>query len=224
MKIDKEGYEYAKDLHLRGVISNHQMRTADYWHHKKPLRLNILAAFGLGKSTFVEAIANYANIKSFPEDFDNWYLKNNGDKAKAQHHFFNGYLKHYKESLALNESCVMDASYYPGICYMRYFFKEGMVPEIDYKTYEERFYLFNDILKTDEHYKSVVLYLPPEEVLRRIKKRNRDFERNTSLDFVIKLTNEFVDLAKEKNFEIIDVTDVEKGEIPDRIKEILEDV
>jgi len=201
----------------------------------KPLRINIIGCMGVGKSTICKLIAERTGIMIIEEQFENnpyWkevYATGKADCLKMQIDFMNQYMENFM-LLQDNKdmSIVMDNQFLAGLPFVLSQYKSGMISDVDKMVYEKRFKLlvgmFSSVLKTTHHF---ILIDDPESIVNKIKSRNRNAERNISIEFIKDLLHYFVYLKDwcyssfGINITLVNVKDLPKTAIPSKITEII---
>jgi deoxyadenosine/deoxycytidine kinase len=137
----------------------------------------------LGWDPFFEPVANNPYLSDFYADMSTWSFH-------SQTYFLSNRLKVYKELLDCPNSVILDRSLYEDAeIFARNLFLQGFMSQRDYETYETIYQTLLYFLPTPD----LVVYLRASvETLRgRIRSRNRDYEKNISIEYLQQLNDSY---------------------------------
>ena len=137
----------------------------------------------LGWDPFFEPVANNPYLSDFYADMRTWSFH-------SQTYFLSNRLKVYKELLDCPNSVILDRSLYEDAeIFARNLFLQGFMSQRDYETYETIYQTLLYFLPTPD----LVVYLRAsvETLLGRIRSRNRDYEKNISIEYLQQLNDSY---------------------------------
>lgn len=164
------------------------------------VHLVVSGGIGVGKTTFCKNISENFNIKPFFEPVENNEYLNlfYEDKYKYSfpmqiyllNHRFQQHQKIMNTTFSIQDRCIYEDTIFAKMLY------EGVFMEkLDYETYKHLFSNMSSFLKQPD----LIIYLDvkPEIALRRIKNRNRDCEKNITLEYITSLHKGYENWIKD---------------------------
>jgi deoxyadenosine/deoxycytidine kinase len=171
--------------------------------------IGIAGNIGVGKTTFTKNLAKkYGWLEYYESVIDNpylddFYINMNRWSFNLQVYF----LQHRFESQIKisndNQGVIQDRTIYEDVeIFANNLHMMGNMSDRDWKTYNNLFKNMVQFLKKPD----LIIYLKAstDTILSRIKKRNRDFEKNINPEYIYQLNRSYNNWAKnEKNLNII---------------------
>lgn len=149
---------------------------------------------GVGKSTLMDILVKERDLIPFEEPvmnnpiLDKFYYDRKRYSFSLQVFFLNERFKHIKKASSIS-GAVLDRSIYGDLIFAKMLKDGGDMTEEEFNIYLD---LFHNMI---EHCKPpklmVYLEVSPEEAIRRITKRGRDFELATEMEYWVNLNNEY---------------------------------
>jgi len=149
---------------------------------------------GVGKSTLMDILVNERGLIPFEEPvmnnpiLDKFYYDRKRYSFSLQVFFLNERFKHIKKASSITDA-VLDRSIYGDLIFAKMLKDGGDMTEEEFLIYLD---LFHNMI---EHCKPpklmVYLEVSPEEAMRRIAKRGRDYELATEQEYWINLNKEY---------------------------------
>ena len=191
--------------------------------------IGIEGNIGVGKTTFVNILMNnYNNSCIVTEPVDMWLEikdKNNNnlldifykDKKRWSYTFQNiayvtrmmkieDKIKDNYKYLFLDRTINTDKNVFEKMLY-----DDGYINELEHNAYNLWYDFYNNYVnKQKDNNKTIYLRAEPEVCLERIKKRNREEEKNITIDYLEKLNKYHDDWLNKKNDENILIIDCNK--------------
>ena len=156
--------------------------------------ITIDGVVGVGKSTLMDMMVNELGYTPFEEPvvnnpiLDKFYYDRKRYSFPLQIFFLNARFKHIKKESQISKS-VLDRSIYGDVIFAKMLKDSEEMSEEEFNIYQE---LFNNML---QHCKppALMIYLEvsPEEAVRRITKRGRDYELATEISYWERLNKEY---------------------------------
>jgi len=147
---------------------------------------------GVGKSTLVEKICQHMDWEPFYEPvtenpyLSDFYANMNVWSFHSQIFFLTHRLRIHQELIHFNGSVIQDRSIYEDAeIFARNLFLQGKMSQRDYQTYYSLYQTLADFLPPPD----LVIYLRASEktLLKRIKIRNRDYEKTIESEYLSQL-------------------------------------
>lgn len=160
--------------------------------------VTIAGNIGSGKSSLTKLIASKFNwVPYFESVTDNPYLKDFYDYMQRwsfnlQIYFLAHRFKIHKEITNLGKSVIQDRSIYEDVeIFARNLYNLGRMSERDYNTYSALFREMTSYLKSPD----LLIYLKAdiETLIKQIKIRGRDFEKNIEISYLEELNASYDD-------------------------------
>lgn len=132
---------------------------------------------------FFEPVANNPYLSDFYADMRTWSFH-------SQTYFLSNRLKVYKELLDCPNSVVLDRSLYEDAeIFARNLYLQGFMSQRDYETYETIYKTMLHFLPTPD----LVVYLRAsvDTLIERIRHRDRDYEKNISVEYLQQLNDAY---------------------------------
>lgn len=155
---------------------------------------------GVGKSTLMDILVKERNLTPFEEPvmnnpiLDKFYYDRKRYSFSLQVFFLNERFRHIKTASSVR-GAVLDRSIYGDLIFAKMLKDGGDMTEEEFNIYLD---LFHNMI---EHCKPpklmVYLEVSPEEAIRRITKRGRDFELATEMEYWVNLNNEYTEYFKQ---------------------------
>ncbi len=142
-----------------------------------------LLSHRLDWAPFFEPVANNPYLPDFYADMRTWSFH-------SQTYFLSNRLKVYKELLNCPNSVILDRSLYEDAeIFARNLYLQGYMSQRDYETYETIYQTLLYFLPTPD----LVVYLKAsvDTLLKRIRHRNRDYEKNISSEYLQQLNDSY---------------------------------
>lgn len=167
--------------------------------------ITIDGVVGVGKSTLMEIFTKEKGYVAFEEPvvnnpiLDKFYYDRERYSFPLQIFFLNERFKHIKKA-SEQEKAVLDRSIYGDLIFAKMLKDNGEMSEDEFNIYLD---LFHNMI---EHCKApaLMIYLEasPEEAMRRIAKRGRDYEQSDVVEpeYWIRLNNEYREYFAQYNF------------------------
>jgi len=149
---------------------------------------------GVGKSTLVEKICQHMDWEPFYEPvtenpyLSDFYANMNAWSFHSQIFFLTHRLRIHQELIHFNGSVIQDRSIYEDAeIFARNLFLQGKMSQRDYLTYYSLYQTLADFLPPPD----LVIYLRASEktLLKRIKIRNRDYEKTIESEYLSQLNS-----------------------------------
>ena len=171
--------------------------------------VGIAGNIGVGKTTFTKNLAEKYNWLEYYESvidnpyLDDFYINMNRWSFNLQVYF----LQHRFESQIKisndNQGVIQDRTIYEDVeIFAKNLHMMGNMSNRDWKTYNNLFNNMVQFLKKPD----LIIYLKAstDTILSRIRKRNRDFEKNINPEYIYQLNKSYNNWAKnEKNLNIV---------------------
>jgi len=160
--------------------------------------ITIAGNIGSGKSSLTKLIASKFNwVPYFESVTDNPYLKDFYSDMQRwsfnlQIYFLAHRFKIHKEITSLGKSVIQDRSIYEDVeIFARNLYNLGRMSERDYNTYSALFREMTSYLKTPD----LLIYLKADikTLIKQIKIRGRDFEKNIEISYLEELNASYDD-------------------------------
>lgn len=178
--------------------------------------ISVIGMMGVGKSTVLDLISKTGNkrIKLFYEplpETDNFILEYfYSDPRKwaftMQSLMLGLHLDIQRRALELSRSgyiSVMDSSMYCGKAYVDTHYQDGIMNNIEYKAYNKLYSIYSLVIEKPD----IVFMLDTsfENIVSRIRERNRSCESNVNLSYLKNLHDNYKKLVRnmEKEFNVI---------------------
>lgn len=167
--------------------------------------ITIDGVVGVGKTTLMKIFTEELGYKAFEEPvinnpiLDKFYYNRERYSFPLQIFFLNERFKHIKKASEQNK-VVLDRSIYGDLIFAKLLRDNGEMSEVEFDIYLD---LFNNMI---EHCKApaLMIYLEasPEEAMRRIALRGRDYEQSDVVEpeYWIRLNREYEQYFKQYNF------------------------
>lgn len=161
----------------------------------------ISGIIGVGKSTLTEKLSKEMNYVEYKEPVKtNEYLSKfyeNMEKYcfQMQIYLLNHRFKQHQQIVWSNKNSIQDRSIYEDVIFAKMLKDDGVMEELDFKTYVSLFNNMTNFL----HRPDLIIYLDvkPEIALERITKRSRDCEKNIPLEYLENLKMGYEDWLKD---------------------------
>ena len=208
--------------------------------------ITLAGTIGAGKTEWGKVIAKHFEVELLEEKVDgNPFLANYYDEPERysfhlQVFFLNHRFKAIKKAMAHPNSVLDRSIYEDAMIFARLQYENGSMDEAEYETYldlhENMMEELNDLYKQQVLFKKspdlmVMVHGSLEEVIRRIKRRGRDFEQiegNPGLykyyqDLYNMYENEFLKEYNSKGISPVYVIDIDKMDLfnPEDVKTVL---
>lgn len=168
---------------------------------KQNIFISIAGLIGAGKSTLATALGKLMKLPVYYEPVeDNEYLDdfyNNMPKYAFQMQIFllNKRFNQQQQIIWNGVGGISDRSIYEDEIFVRMLNKSKIIEDRDYKTYKE---LSNNMFNFMRRPNVIIyLYVSPEKSLERIKLRNRESEKNITIEYLRSLYAEYEEFIKE---------------------------
>lgn len=149
---------------------------------------------GVGKSTLMDILVKERGLIPFEEPvmnnpiLDKFYYDRKRYSFSLQVFFLNERFKHIKKASSIN-GAVLDRSIYGDLIFAKMLKDGGDMTEEEFHIYLD---LFHNMIEHCMPPKLMVyLEVSPEEAMRRITKRGRDYELATEKEYWVNLNNEY---------------------------------
>lgn len=200
--------------------------------------INILGCMGIGKTTILEeTIRRYhgSYVKERFEDNPYWKAAYAGEEPeflKMQIEFMTQYIKTINDVLSDrdddDEKLILDQFFYtwPFIMTQN---KMGLINDVDKECYLRRWRVLKKAFKDKlVKVKNIILIDKSENIFKKIKERNREAEAGLTFEFINCLNNFFTHPEYLASFvggpTIVNVENLEKGDIPFEIEKLFENL
>ena len=180
--------------HLKGL----NQTKGDVWD-----MITIDGVVGVGKSTLMDIFTKEKGYMPFEEPvvnnpiLDKFYYDRERYSFPLQIFFLNERFKHIKKA-SEQEKAVLDRSIYGDLIFAKMLKDNGEMSEEEFNIYLD---LFHNMI---EHCKApalmIYLEVSPEEAMRRIAKRGRDYEQVVEAEYWINLNNNYREYFSQYNF------------------------
>lgn len=165
------------------------------------VHLVVSGGIGVGKTTFCKNISeNFNNIKPFFEPVENNEYLNLFYEDKYKYSFpMQIYLLNYRfqqhQKIMNTTFSIQDRCIYEDTIFAKMLYEGVFMEKLDYETYKHLFSNMSSFLKQPD----LIIYLDvkPEIALRRIKNRNRDCEKNITLEYITSLHKGYENWIKD---------------------------
>lgn len=165
---------------------------------------NIIAIsgiIGVGKSTLSKQLGEMLNSDVYYEPVEtNEYLEHFYRDMKKysfpmQIYLLNHRFKQHQQMVWSGKNIIQDRSIYEDVIFAKMLREDGLMEELDFKTYCGLFQNMSNFL----HRPDIIIYLDvePEIALERIKKRSRDCESDLPLEYLISLKKGYEDWLED---------------------------
>jgi len=164
----------------------------------KSFFISIAGNIGSGKSSLTSLISKKFGWMAYFESVnDNPYLKDfysdmNRWSFNLQIYFLSHRFRIHKEITNLKKSVIQDRSIYEDVeIFASNLYKLNRMSERDYKTYMDLFREMTSYLKPPD----LLVYLKADidTLVKQIKSRGRDFEKNIEIDYLVELNRSYDD-------------------------------
>ena len=163
---------------------------------------------GVGKTTMAKRLADRVNGTLGLEDTKNPYLPL-FYKDQHQHSFalqidlMKNRMKDILADNAKSATVIHDRSIYEDSIFAKMLFESGKISNLNYTTYRSLFDIVRKLIPTPD----VVVWLraSPEECLRRINKRERDYESGIPIEYMQELQSGYIGYMKQPKLQIVEV-------------------
>lgn len=165
--------------------------------------ITIDGVVGVGKSTLMDIFTKEKGYMPFEEPvvnnpiLDKFYYDRERYSFPLQIFFLNERFKHIKKA-SVQEKAVLDRSIYGDLIFAKMLKDNGEMSEEEFNIYLD---LFHNMI---EHCKApalmIYLEVSPEEAMRRIAKRGRDYEQVVESEYWINLNNNYREYFTEYSF------------------------
>ena len=187
--------------------------------------INIAGVVGVGKSSLCNILSDL-NWKVYYEPvFDNallekFYYNKERWAFALQIYFLNKRFEMYKDSfryISLGKNVIMDRSIVEDRIFAKMLRDQGIMTDEEYAVYVE---LFNNMM---EHVQppDLMLYLRinPENAIKRIKKRGRDYEVNQDVDYWHELNRNYEVFFNEYSWSKLTIIDVDELDFVNKLND-----
>ena len=191
---------------------------------KKQLFVAIAGNIGADKTTLTRLLSEKLGWKAYYEKvIDNPYLSDFYEDMKRwsfhlQIFFLSHRFKSQKEITNWPNSCIQDRSIYEDVeIFAQTIYEDGNMSIVDYENYQELFSIMVSYLRKPD----LIIYLetPVDNLIERILKRGRDYERTIDPAYLRKLNTAYerwIDKAENEGFKVLRINtaskDFEKNE------------
>lgn len=165
--------------------------------------ITIDGVVGVGKSTLMDIFTKDKGYTAFEEPvvnnpiLDKFYYNRERYSFPLQIFFLNERFKHIKRA-SEQDKAVLDRSIYGDLIFAKMLKDNGEMSEVEFNIYLD---LFHNMI---QHCKApalmIYLEVSPEEAMKRIAKRGRDYEQIVEADYWITLNNNYREYFSEYNF------------------------
>jgi len=157
---------------------------------------------GVGKTTLANILVKERGLVLFEEPvttnpiLDKFYADRKRYAFPLQVFFLNERFKHIQRAARM-KNAVLDRSIYGDCIFAKMLYEGGEMTGEEFAIYQE---LFKNMIQFCEPPKLMIyLEVSPEEAVKRITKRGRDYELDTEMDYWIRLNREYRTYFEEYN-------------------------
>tara|TARA_B100000073_G_scaffold347518_1_gene362130 strand:- start:1006 stop:1602 length:597 start_codon:yes stop_codon:yes gene_type:complete len=161
------------------------------------MRIAVEGLIGVGKSTFVSEFADITGVKPLFESVDdNPFLEPFFQDPERWAYTLQSYFlyRRYKDHTT-EGNIILDRSLYGDICFANMLYKDGTLTQSEYDCYITHYQTLEPLLPPIDL--CIILNTSPEVALSRVRKRDRDFETDLSLEYLRNLSSE-IDLIPSR--------------------------
>lgn len=168
----------------------------------KTTMITIDAVVGAGKSTLMNILVNELGMVPFEEPvvnnpiLDKFYYDRARYSFPLQIFFLNERFKHIKKAAQI-DNAVLDRSIYGDLIFAKMLHDNGEMSTEEFNIYLDLFH--NMIIHCKSPRLMVYLEISPEEAMRRIAKRGRDYELATEPEYWVRLNAEYREYFSQYN-------------------------
>ena len=161
------------------------------------MRIAVEGLIGVGKSTFVSEFADITGVKPLFESVDdNPFLEPFFQDPKRWAYTLQSYFLYRRYNDHTTEgNIILDRSLYGDICFANMLYKDGTLTQSEYDCYITHYQTLEPLLPPIDL--CIILNTSPEVALSRVRKRDRDFESDLSLEYLRNLSSE-IDLIPSR--------------------------
>jgi deoxyadenosine/deoxycytidine kinase len=187
--------------------------------NKKQLFVAIAGNIGAGKTTLTRLLSEKLNWKAYYEKvIDNPYLSDFYDDMNRwsfhlQIFFLSHRFKSQKEISDWPNSCIQDRSIYEDVeIFAQTLYESGNMSQVDFENYRELFSIMVTYLRKPD----LIIYLetPVEQLVERILKRGRDYERTIDPNYLRQLNDaydQWINRAEKSGFKVLRIDTTNKN-------------
>ena len=163
--------------------------------------ISVSGIIGVGKSTLSKKLGKYLDAEVYFEPVEtNEYLEKFYTDMKKysfpmQIYLLNHRFRQHQKMVWSSKNAIQDRSIYEDPIFAKMLKKDGLMSELDYKTYKDLFENMSSFLRMP----NIIIYLDVDTkiALQRIKQRSRNCETTISLDYLESLKKGYEDWLKE---------------------------
>ncbi len=186
---------------------------------KKQLFVAIAGNIGAGKTTltrllseklgwraYYEKVIDNPSLQDFYDDMERWSFH-------LQIFFLSHRFKAQKEISEWPDSCIQDRSIYEDVeIFAHTLYENGNMSQVDYENYRELFSIMVSYLRKPD----LIIYLetPVDQLIERILKRGRDYERTIDPNYLKQLNvayDRWIGNAEKSGFKILRINTINKN-------------
>lgn len=187
--------------------------------NKKQLFVAIAGNIGAGKTTLTRLLSEKLGWRAYYEKvIDNPYLSDFYDDMNRwsfhlQIFFLSHRFKSQKEISDWPNSCIQDRSIYEDVeIFAQTLYENGNMSKTDFENYRELFSIMVTYLRKPD----LIIYLetPVEQLVERILKRGRDYERTIDPKYLKQLNDAYdhwISRAEKSGFKVLRVNTINKN-------------
>ena len=187
--------------------------------NKKQLFVAIAGNIGAGKTTLTKLLSEKLGWRAYYEKvIDNPYLSDFYDDMNRwsfhlQIFFLSHRFKSQKEISNWPNSCIQDRSIYEDVeIFAQTLYENGNMSKTDFENYRELFSIMVTYLRKPD----LIIYLetPVDQLVERILKRGRDYERTIDPNYLKQLNDaydQWINRAEKSGFKVLRINTLNKN-------------
>ena len=173
--------------------------------------INIAGVVGVGKSSLCKILEEELNFTVFYEPFvdtnllENYYKDKKKYSLAMQIYFLSKRFSMYQSSKEFSKSCI-DRGIVEDRIFAQMLYKQGMLEDFEFEIYLDVYQNFYKNIRPIDLI--VYLQISPENAIKRIKKRGRDYETSQDENYWVDLNNRYETYFKNYSWSKLLVIDV----------------
>jgi len=173
--------------------------------------INIAGVVGVGKSSLCKILEEELNFTVFYEPFvdtnllENYYKDKKKYSLAMQIYFLSKRFSMYQSSKEFSKSCI-DRGIVEDRIFAQMLYKQGMLEDFEFEIYLDVYQNFYKNIRPIDL--MVYLQISPENAIKRIKERGRDYETSQDENYWIDLNNRYETYFKNYSWSKLLVIDV----------------
>ncbi|MBT5346885.1 deoxynucleoside kinase [bacterium] len=173
--------------------------------------INIAGVVGVGKSSLCKILEEELNFTVFYEPFvdtnllENYYKDKKKYSLAMQIYFLSKRFSMYQSSKEFSKSCI-DRGIVEDRIFAQMLYKQGMLEDFEFEIYLDVYQNFYKNIRPIDL--MVYLQISPENAIKRIKKRGRDYETSQDENYWVDLNNRYETYFKNYSWSKLLVIDV----------------